>query len=153
MLQCRHPRLLRAGEDADGVPYLLDDVNFTAVACGDRFSAGVTASGDLYTWGAGDRGKLGLGWEVGAGRYVLRPRRVVVMGLDEGVSVMGLEEGGAEERFIDVCAGDEHAMALTWVSFCTQQHYQRRIEGRKCFCTQHSHRSNTSHQTGYKPQR
>jgi hypothetical protein len=30
---------------------------------------------------------------------------------------MGLEEGGGEERFIDVCAGEDHAMALTWVSF------------------------------------
>lgn len=31
------------------------------VACGFAYTAAVTASGELYTWGAGENGRLGLG--------------------------------------------------------------------------------------------
>ncbi|CAN0471655.1 unnamed protein product, partial [Discosporangium mesarthrocarpum] len=33
----------------------------TKVACGFAYTAAVTASGELYTWGAGENGRLGLG--------------------------------------------------------------------------------------------
>ena len=36
------------------------------LACGDMHSAALTADGDVYAWGRGGDGQLGLGWP-GAG--------------------------------------------------------------------------------------
>jgi alpha-tubulin suppressor-like RCC1 family protein len=44
---------------------LSEETIFSAVACGDRFTAAVTTDGDMYTWGVGERGRLGLGRDVG----------------------------------------------------------------------------------------
>ena len=64
--QVRHPRMLRCGQDADGGVFMFsEETIFSAVACGDRFTAAVTTDGDMYTWGVGERGRLGLGRDVG----------------------------------------------------------------------------------------
>lgn len=54
--------------DAKHVYFLYDIVLFlrllyagAQVACGFAYTAAVTASGELYTWGAGENGRLGLG--------------------------------------------------------------------------------------------
>ena len=39
----------------------LADVPIARVACGKYHSAALTASGDVYAWGLGDSGQLGLG--------------------------------------------------------------------------------------------
>ncbi|KAK0097381.1 hypothetical protein PV326_002182 [Microctonus aethiopoides] len=39
----------------------LADKNITTIACGSTYSAAITASGELYTWGRGNYGRLGHG--------------------------------------------------------------------------------------------
>ncbi|XP_034934449.1 E3 ubiquitin-protein ligase HERC2 [Chelonus insularis] len=40
---------------------VLEDKNVTFIACGSTYSAAITATGELYTWGRGNYGRLGHG--------------------------------------------------------------------------------------------
>ena len=68
----------------------------TQVSAGDEHSACVTESGDVYTWGIGDGGRLGHGDE--EEEYTPRP-------------LERMEGKGATH----VVCGDEHTMVLTKV--------------------------------------
>ncbi|KAG6592710.1 E3 ubiquitin-protein ligase HERC4 [Phytophthora cinnamomi] len=57
-------RLGHGDHESRLVPTLINslkDTPFTAVACGGSHSGAVTASGDVFTWGSGSQGQLGLG--------------------------------------------------------------------------------------------
>ncbi|CAM9947720.1 unnamed protein product [Ectocarpus sp. 13 AM-2016] len=51
----------REGLDSPRRIEALEGIPCVQVACGFAYTAAVTASGELYTWGAGENGRLGLG--------------------------------------------------------------------------------------------
>ncbi|OQS05619.1 E3 ubiquitin-protein ligase HERC2 [Thraustotheca clavata] len=65
----------------------LDDVQVTQVAAGDYHSAALTASGEVYTWGNGRDGQLGLG--TSDDRNI--PRKVTEL---DGIRIVHIACGG-----------------------------------------------------------
>ena len=61
-LSCEKPRLVEA----------LKAKRVRDIACGSSHSAAITSSGELYTWGCGEYGRLGHGDNV----TQLRPKQV-----------------------------------------------------------------------------
>ena len=61
-LSCDKPRLIEA----------LKSKRVRDIACGSSHSAAITSSGELYTWGCGEYGRLGHGDNV----TQLRPKQV-----------------------------------------------------------------------------
>eukprot|EP00903_Cladosiphon_okamuranus_P005550 g5526.t1 len=51
----------REGSESPKRIEALEGIPCVQVACGFAYTAAVTASGELYTWGAGENGRLGLG--------------------------------------------------------------------------------------------
>mmetsp|Transcript_18083 Transcript_18083/g.29696 ORF Transcript_18083/g.29696 Transcript_18083/m.29696 type:complete len:393 (-) Transcript_18083:819-1997(-) len=76
------------------LPQLVEIDHVIQVACGDRHSAAITGSGEVYTWGYGKGGVLGHGDE----ENQERPKKV---------------EGLAMYRVVQVASGRASTMALT----------------------------------------
>ena len=66
--------MLQGIKDAGGATReILQEVEWRQIACGAAHTVAVTPNGEVYTWGSGDRGRLGHGDEVG----VDKPKQVV----------------------------------------------------------------------------
>ncbi len=72
----------------------LSSVHIQQVACGFAYTAAVCSKGNLYTWGAGENGRLG----VGGTENQVYPQRVTAL---------------AGHRVTQVFAGSVHTTALT----------------------------------------
>jgi alpha-tubulin suppressor-like RCC1 family protein len=96
----RHGEVLLGTEDGthySPVPIAvraLRSMHVTQVSCGPEHAAAVTAHGQLYCWGSGDRGRLGIGSEVDA----WAPQQVADL---------------AGKRVVQVACGTVHTLALT----------------------------------------
>ena len=96
----RHGEVLMGTEDGNHyspVPIAvraLRSMHVTHVSCGPEHAAAVTAHGLLYSWGSGDRGRLGIGSEVDA----WAPQQVA--------DLVG-------KRVVQVACGTVHTLALT----------------------------------------
>ena len=82
-LSCEKPRLVEA----------LKAKRVRDVACGSSHSAAITSSGELYTWGCGEYGRLGHGDNI----TQLRPKQVKAL---------------AGQRVIQVACGSRDAQTL-----------------------------------------
>ena len=96
----RHGEVLMGTEDGNHyspVPIAvraLRSMHVTQVSCGPEHAAAVTAHGQTYSWGSGDRGRLGIGSEVDA----WAPQQVADL---------------AGKRVVQVACGTVHTLALT----------------------------------------
>lgn len=95
---------------------LLCDVADVQVACGDMYSAAVSASGLLFTWGCGSYGRLGHGSRDDCSRPAvvegLRGERVVKVSCGEGdAHTLALTDDGAVFVFGDA---DNGKVSLSW---------------------------------------
>lgn len=82
-LSCEKPRLIEA----------LKSKRVRDIACGSSHSAAITSSGELYTWGCGEYGRLGHGDNV----TQLRPKQVKAL---------------ASQRVVQVACGSRDAQTL-----------------------------------------
>jgi alpha-tubulin suppressor-like RCC1 family protein len=67
LLFCFKGKLGHGNEENISVPCYIPDIEdtpFVKIAAGCEHSAGITASGDLFAWGHGDGGRLGLGTNI-----------------------------------------------------------------------------------------
>ena len=96
----RHGEVLLGTEDGSHyspVPIAvraLRSMHVTQVSCGPEHAGAVTAHGQLYCWGSGDRGRLGIGSEVDS----WAPQQVADL---------------AGKRMVQVACGSVHTLALT----------------------------------------
>ena len=96
----RHGEVLLGTEDGthySPVPIAvraLRSMHVTQVSCGPEHAGVVTAHGQLYCWGSGDRGRLGIGSEVDS----WAPQQVADL---------------AGKRMVQVACGSVHTLALT----------------------------------------
>lgn len=74
----------------------LGDVVITDVACGGWHSVAISDAGEVYVWGRGEYGRLGLGEKGGASK--LTPRRV---------------EGLEGHRVVEASCGGTHTLVVT----------------------------------------
>jgi len=87
----------------------LQDKGIIQVALGDYHYAALTASGEMWTWGQGNNGALGLGLAPGRIKTTTVPQRVVFPG--DGDEEEGGEKG--EKQFIfAITAAGWHTGAL-----------------------------------------
>ncbi|XP_012287916.1 E3 ubiquitin-protein ligase HERC2 [Orussus abietinus] len=90
-------KLGRGGFIVSKVPKIVDklfDINVVKVYCGGHFSAALTASGEVYTWGKGNSFRLGHGNE----EHVSYPKIIDVL---------------KNKKVIDLSVGNVHLLALT----------------------------------------
>lgn len=74
----------------------LYDVSISDVACGGWHSVAISEAGDVYVWGRGEYGRLGLGDKSGASK--LRPTKV---------------EGLEGHRVVEASCGGTHTLVVT----------------------------------------
>lgn len=86
-------------EEHCNIPTLLSLRQVRVISCGSSHSAAATVGGELWMWGSGDGGRLGLGMPM---VDVFRPCRVD-----------SLVEAG--QRISDVSCGGTHTIALSSV--------------------------------------
>lgn len=75
---------------------LPENVKFVQVSCGELFTLALSEDGDIYSWGDGVNGQLGLGYVV----EQLTPKKITT-----------ISEG--EVKFKKISAGKEHSLALS----------------------------------------
>lgn len=75
---------------------LLSGKQVTQISCGSTYSAAITGSGELYTWGRGNYGRLGHG-------------------TSDDVSEPTMVKGLRGHRIIDIAcgSGDAHTVAVS----------------------------------------
>lgn len=87
----------------------------TSIACGSYHSAAVTAKGELYMWGEGEEGKLGLSTQ----SDVKKPTKVHGLPHVHSISCGGHQSlvlaGAAKNETVYGCGSNEHCM-LGWPS-------------------------------------
>jgi alpha-tubulin suppressor-like RCC1 family protein len=82
------------------VEVLLADVKIKKVQCGQWFTAAVSEEGDLYVWGANDKGQLGLA-------------EGFAMDMNNMESIPTKVDGFDDMKVLDVACGATHTLALT----------------------------------------
>lgn len=75
---------------------LPDNVVICKLACGPKFNLAVSTDGDLFTWGTGMMGQLGLGYQLEANV----PTKITKLPTND-------------LKFKEVAAGKEHSLALS----------------------------------------
>nr|XP_032812660.1 E3 ubiquitin-protein ligase HERC2 isoform X4 [Petromyzon marinus] len=114
-------KLGRGGSDGCKTPKAVDKLQGVGVArvwCGSQFSVALTRDGCVYTWGKGERKRLGHGTE----EHVRFPRLLEVL------------QG---EKVLDVAVGSTHCLALTeeglvysWGSNEQSQHFDTALSSK-----------------------
>lgn len=75
---------------------LPENVKIVQVSCGEQFTLALSENGDIYSWGDGANGQLGLGYVV----EQLEPKKISNFSSEDVV-------------FTKISAGKEHALALS----------------------------------------
>ena len=85
------------------------DVRVVRVACGARYTSAITEQGEVWSWGEGRMGQLGIGKQV---TRQTRPTLAIATTTPDGNSVHGLPLSH-KSRFVDVTCGWQHTIVAT----------------------------------------
>nr|GAT55086.1 predicted protein [Mycena chlorophos] len=104
--QCGHPVCLEVPtfKAVDVVSESGVKERVVQATAGISFSALITASGKVFTFGSGEKGQLGIGK---TGERIITGGKIVFEVVTEPIEI-----GGFENKVVQICAGQQHCIAL-----------------------------------------